>query len=84
MKDRLGASCLKMQVPLVENEEFIGLIDVVRGLMVRFSGDEGTFQEEPLPANLESSTADLRNDLVEQLAEVDGEYSDYFLEVSCI
>lgn len=58
------------------------MIDVVYHRYIRFGeDDEGTFTEENLPSELVSKADSLREELIEQLAEVDNEYSDLYLEV---
>lgn len=82
MKARLGADCLKLQYPHFVDEQFVGLIDVVRHSFIRFSPeDDGRFSEETLPQELESKAGDLREELIGQLAEVDSSFSELFINV---
>ncbi len=82
VKERLGVSCLKLQYPHFVDERFCGMIDVIHHNYIRFAeNDEGDFTEETLPSELVSKADSLRDELIEQLAEVDNSYSDLYLEV---
>ncbi|KAK8808250.1 hypothetical protein WA171_001471 [Blastocystis sp. BT1] len=81
VKERLGVSCLKLQYPHFVDERFCGMIDVIHHNYIRFAeNDEGDFTEETLPSELVSKADSLRDELIEQLAEVDNSYSDLYLE----
>ena len=48
---------MKLQYPHFVDEQFVGLIDVVRHSFIRFgSEDDGHFSEEILPKELESKS----------------------------
>lgn len=73
---------MKLQYPHFVDEQFVGLIDVVRHSFIRFgSEDDGHFSEEILPKELESKASDLREELIGQLAEVDASFSELFINV---
>lgn len=73
---------MKLQYPHFVDEQFVGLIDVVRHSFIRFgSDDDGRFSEETLPKELESKASDLREELIGQLAEVDASFSELFINV---
>ena len=81
IKERLRADCLQLQIPQIENDEFVGIIDVVSQKYIRFHNDsEGSFSEELLPAFLVSKAQEAHTHLVEQLAELDNTFSDFYLE----
>lgn len=83
MKERLGVSCLKLQYPHFVDERFCGMIDVINHNYIRFTEDsEGDFTQETLPDELVSKADSLREELIEQLAEVDNGFSDLYLEVA--
>ena len=74
---------MKLQFPHFENEQFVGLVDVVHQRYIRFQEDDlGGFSEDDIPEELKAQAVSYRDELTEQLAEVDNEYSDLFLEVS--
>ena len=82
VKERLGVSCLKLQYPHFVDERVCGMIDGIHHNYIRFAeNDEGDFTEETLPSELVSKADSLRDELIEQLAEVDNSYSDLYLEV---
>ena len=73
---------MKLQYPHFVDEQFVGLIDVVRHSFIRFgSEDDGHFSEEILPKELESKASDLREELIGQLAEVDASFSELLINV---
>lgn len=73
---------MKLQFPHFENEQFVGLVDVIHQRYVRFQEDDlGGFSEDDIPEALKAQAVSYRDELAEQLAEVDNEYSDLFLEV---
>ena len=73
---------MKLQFPHFENEQFVGLVDVIHQRYIRFQEDDlGGFSEDDIPEELKAQAVSYRDELTEQLAEVDNEYSDLFLEV---
>ncbi|KAK8828418.1 hypothetical protein WA556_004831, partial [Blastocystis sp. ATCC 50177/Nand II] len=81
VEERLGSQCLRLQLPYIENDDFIGVADVVRKTFIRFAGDEaGSFKEEPLPAVMQEATDKAHAELLERLADADETFGDWFLE----
>ena len=59
------------------------MVDVIQQKYIRFQeNDLGGFTEESIPESLVPQAIQYRDELAEQLAEVDNTYSDLFLEVS--
>jgi elongation factor G len=82
MKDRLGASPVAIQIPYGSEEDFRGIIDLVRGVMYTF--DENTLgakiEESPIPAEIAAEAEAGREALLESLADVDDSLLEMYLE----
>jgi elongation factor G len=81
MRDRLRANAVPVQLPMGREREFTGVIDLVRELALVWTDDLGEqFVEQPIPATLRDEAEIAREDLIEQVANVDDELSVAFLE----
>ena len=72
MKERLAANPVPIQLPLGKEDEFRGIIDLVRMQSVVWDEDTlgAKYHEEPLPENLRDAVAAARETLLESLADV--------------
>ncbi|OGP78050.1 MAG: translation elongation factor G [Deltaproteobacteria bacterium RBG_19FT_COMBO_60_16] len=72
MKERLAANPVPIQLPLGKEDEFRGIIDLVRMQAVVWDEDTlgAKYHEEPLPENLRDAVAAARETLLESLADV--------------
>ena len=75
----LGVRPVVLYIPILENEEFIGLVDVFAGKALRFLED-GETEEMPIPADLEDEAMLLRDTSVENIASSDEELMNRYLE----
>ncbi len=70
IKNRLGANAVAIQIPIGEEQEFKGVVDLIRQSAILYVDESG---KEPklgeVPANLKDKVAQYRNVLVEQIAE---------------
>ena len=82
VKDRLGANPVPMQLAIGAEDEFKGVVDLVKMKTIRWSeDDQGTsFIYEDIPANMEAEAAKWREWLVESAAEANEELMDLYLE----
>jgi elongation factor G len=82
VKDRLGANPVPMQLAIGAEDEFKGVIDLVKMKTIRWSeDDQGTsFTYEDIPADMEAEAAKWREWLVESAAEANEELMDLYLE----
>ena len=82
IKDRLGANALVCQLPIGNESEFVGVVDVVRNVAIIW--DEETlgakFHEEPVPADMVDSVNMYREEMVELALEQDDEAMEAYLE----
>ncbi|XP_047586423.1 ribosome-releasing factor 2, mitochondrial isoform X2 [Lutra lutra] len=86
IREKLKAKPLLLQLPLGEGKAFKGVVDVVskeKLLWNRPSEDGKDFERKPLletsDAELLKATAEARNDLIEQVADLDDEFADLVL-----
>ncbi len=75
----LGVRPVVLYIPILENEEFIGLVDVFAGKAFRFL-ENGETEEMPIPADLEDEAMLLRDTSVENIASSDEELMNRYLE----
>ncbi len=73
LKEKLGASPLVLQIPVGDEEEFEGVIDLITERAILY--DESTlgseFKEVDVPDAMMDSVADHREKMLEQLADLD-------------
>ena len=82
IKDRLGSNPIPMQVPIGAEENFEGVVDLVRMKAIHWNtADMGaTFEERDIPAELVDQCNELREQMVEAAAEASEELMDKYLE----
>ena len=81
--DRLGATPLVLQLPIGNEADFIGVVDLVgmRALTWRGETQKGEdYTVEEIPADLADKAAEYREKLLETLAEADDAVMEKFLE----
>ncbi len=82
IKDRLGAKAIPIQLPIGAENNFKGLIDLVRMVAITWE-DEGLgakFNDGPIPDDLLQQAKDYRAQLVEVAVELDDEVLAAFLD----
>jgi elongation factor G len=81
MRERLGARPLAIHLPLGTEEQFSGVIDLVKMRAVVYRDPQGTVYEEiAIPAEYAESAAQHREVLVETAAEFDDAVMTHYLE----
>ncbi len=82
VKDRLGANPVPMQLAIGAEDEFKGVVDLVKMKTIRWSEDDQgtTFSYEEIPADMADDAAHWREQLVESAAEATEELMDLYLE----
>ncbi|WP_294446229.1 elongation factor G [uncultured Mailhella sp.] len=75
----LGVRPVVLYIPVLENGEFIGLVDVFATRAFRFL-ENGETEEMPIPADLEDEVMLLRDTSVENIASSDEELMNRYLE----
>lgn len=81
IKDRLNANPAILQVPIGHESDFSGFVDLVTSQAIIYTDALGVeWVEQEIPAEFVDQAAVYRDLLVEQVAEVDDELVDAFLE----
>ena len=81
IRARLGAHPVAMQVPIGEEREFSGVIDLIEDVAFIWADDSGEDPEKTeIPTELRDQADAARALLVEQIAETDDELTEKFLE----
>lgn len=72
MKDRLGANAVPIQIPMGAEDQFVGLIDLVKMQAIVYGDDLGKDEEfEPIPEEYVEEAQKWRQNLLEAVAEGD-------------
>jgi len=82
IKTRLGATPVALQLPIGSEEQFAGVVDLLRGKAIYWSDDDlgMTYREDEVPADMVDEVAKYREALVEAAAEANEEYMEKYLE----
>ncbi|NTX02267.1 elongation factor G [Myxococcus sp. CA040A] len=81
IRERLGARAVAVQLPLGEEAEFRGLVDLVRMKTLRFDGEAGEYREElSVPEDVRQRAETLRLRLIEAAADVDDAVMEKFVD----
>ena len=82
MVDRLGANPLVMQMPIGAEDQFKGIVDVMRNKAIIWDEESlgAAFHEEEVPADLADKCAEYREHLIETAVEQDDEAMEAYLE----
>ena len=82
IRNRLGATCVPVQMNIGTEENFKGVIDLIKMKAINWSEDDHgtTFTYEDIPAELADKAAEMREYLVETAAEATDELMEKYLE----
>jgi elongation factor G len=81
MKDRLGAHPLPIQIPIGQEDEFIGVVDLIEGKALVWEDELGTeFSYREIPDELAELAHEHRTHLIEACADYDDELMEAYLE----
>lgn len=82
LKERLNATAVPIQINIGAEDEFKGVVDLVKMKAIRWSEeDKGTsFTYEEIPADLEDTAAEWREVMLEAVAEANDELMEKYLE----
>ena len=82
IRKRLGANCVPIQLNIGAEEEFSGVIDLIKMKSINWNAeDKGmTFTYEDIPADLLDKAEQYRSEMVEAAAEATDELMDKYLE----
>ncbi len=82
MMDRLNATPLVLQIPIGNEADFIGVVDLVEMRALTWRGETALGEEfaiEEIPAELAEQAAEWREKLMETLSDVDDEVAEAYL-----
>ena len=73
VRHRLQANPIPIQYPIGAEENFAGVVDLIeeRAWFFDRTGAPGAFHEAPIPADLEHEVANVRDEMIERIAECD-------------
>ncbi len=82
IEDRLEANTAVLQLPIGNEANFEGVVDLVEMNAIVYKGDDlgATYETVDIPAELAGQAAEYRATLVEKLADVDDDIMEAFLE----
>jgi len=82
IKDRLGANPVALQLPIGAEDQFAGVVDLLRNKAIYWSDDDlgMTYREDEVPADMVDEVAQYREALVEAAAEANEEFMEKYLE----
>ncbi len=81
VRDRLGANAIPLQLPVGAEDNFQGVIDLVRMKSTLYLDDLGTRSDETeIPAELREQAEEWREQLVEAVAEMDDKLTAKYLD----
>ena len=80
IREKLGATAVPIQIPIGAEENFHGIIDIIKEEAIFFDDEYGTKRRvDAIPEKYLESTSNARNYLIECLAEFDDEIMEFFL-----
>ncbi|MGE5546306.1 MAG: elongation factor G [Solirubrobacterales bacterium] len=81
IKDRLGARPLVLHLPIGEESEYAGLVDLLRNVAVIWKDESlgAEFEDRPIPADLVEKAAEYRQALIETAVEMDDDAMETYL-----
>ena len=82
LKKRLGATAVPVQIPIGAEDEFKGVVDLLRMKAIYWNEDDmgSTYQSEEIPAELVEQCEAAREFMIEAAAETSEELMDQYLE----
>ncbi|MFT3741885.1 MAG: elongation factor G [Gammaproteobacteria bacterium] len=82
VKTRLGANPVPIQVPIGAEENFKGVVDLLRMKAIYWNeADKGmTYEEKDIPADLQEQCAKYRENMIESAAESSEAFTEKYLE----
>ncbi|KOP66304.1 elongation factor G [Bacillus sp. FJAT-18019] len=81
MKERLQANAVAIQLPMGAESDFIGIIDIISERAYIYKDDLGqNVEETDVPEEYKEQVEELRNELIEKVAELDEDLTMKYLE----
>ncbi|MCT1460107.1 elongation factor G [Aestuariimicrobium sp. p3-SID1156] len=83
IRERLKATPLVIQLPIGAESDFIGVVDLVGMRALTWRGETKVgedYEVEEIPAGMADAAAEAREELLTQLADLDDEFAELYLE----
>lgn len=81
MKERLKSNAVPLQLPIGKEDEFVGIIDLLKMRAEIYKNDDGTeIEEQDIPADMMELAQEWREKMVESVAETDEDLMMKYLE----
>lgn len=82
VKEMLGTKAVPLQLPIGAEDTFKGVVDLVENKAIVWNEDDKgmTFEEVPIPEDMQDEVTEYRANLVESVAEYDEELMEKFFE----
>lgn len=82
LKTRLGANAVPLHLTIGSEDEFIGVVDLIKNKAIIWNEDDAgvTYELQDVPAHLVDQCAEMREFLIEAAAEADDELMNKYLD----
>jgi len=82
IRERLGSRAIPMQLPIGAEDQFEGVVDLIKMKAIYWDNDNFgmTFEEREIPDNLRAEAEKWREEMMESAAEANEELMDIYLE----
>ncbi|WP_372956490.1 elongation factor G [Marinobacter sp.] len=82
IRDRLGATCVPIQLPIGAEDEFEGVVDLLRMKAIYWNdADQGmTYELRDIPESMKAEAEKAREEMIEAAAEANEEFMEKYLE----
>ncbi|MCK7545708.1 elongation factor G [Marinobacter bryozoorum] len=82
IRARLGATCVPIQLPIGAEDEFAGVIDLLRMKAIYWNdADQGmTYELKDIPESMQAEAEKAREEMIEAAAEANEEFMEKYLE----
>ncbi len=86
MKQRLGCNAVPIQIPIGAEDDFEGLVDLIRMKAIYWNPDDMgmTYEQKDIPAELQEKAEEFREAMMEAAAEGSEELMEKYLETSVL
>ncbi|TNF25006.1 MAG: elongation factor G [Deltaproteobacteria bacterium] len=81
IREKLGKKAAALQIPIGAEDEFEGIIDLIKQKAIYWKGDDlgASFDEVEIPEDLQEDAAVYREDLIEALCDFDDDLAEAYL-----
>jgi len=87
IKKKLNANTVIMEIPIMSNGEFKGIVDILNRKAIFYNSDsEKEVCEGPVPEDMQEITDDLRNEMIEKASDMDSDIMEDYInggETNC-